>query len=799
MGKTYGPSSNLMSGLLRGTVFIGICLAAFFARQTANAGKVDDIAALIAGNTIPLPTVHPRRRKAKISTVPRSKATIAATNTGLLIAPPPLPTHNPLRRLKQKGSLALQVVTTLHIPPVPTRGGLISDRIKALAPVLNVNISTRDMALLKKSIEYNLKGRSESALASKNKISDPTVRKLAHWYYLRKASDISTPMTIEHFRVKNPDWPSRSLLRRRTEQALLKTKASPKIIKTLYGKNAPSSGIGKYLLALAYKRSGQKTKALKLARAAWHTHVLGKKIEDDLIKEFGDRLAHSDHRRRADHFLYKDNRRHLPTIRRVKKYLTKSEEEKINLRMEVVKRRLNAADKQYKEMGTKALSDSGLLFNRIQLLRRKEKFVHSRKLLSKAPIDVKGMVEPDEWWIERRLQTRYALRQNKPLEAYKIASRHGKISRKNQCEAEFLAGWIALTRLNRVKAATRHFTKERKAARSRTEIAKAEYWLGRSKLRQRDTIAALAHFAASAKYFRTYYGQLALQSVERHGRIDKITAPAPSQRDLERFVARDAVRALVIAHKAQFTGLIPLFFNQLAWRLKSPGEMTLLAELASQIHSRRGSVITGKIGIHRGFKLDRYAYPVNALPHFDQLTDKVDTALVLALARQESEFNAKAKSPVGARGMMQIMPGTAKAIARQHKVRYSRQKLISDPSYNIALGVAHLHDLIKKYNGSYILPLVAYNAGPGRVRDWIVSFGDPRNPKVDTINWIESIPFSETRRYVQRIMSSVQIFRARLKGTKGQVRLVQDINRGQPNEPKKAAQLPVVNINFTDR
>ena len=169
------------------------------------------------------------------------------------------------------------------------------------------------------------------------------------------------------------------------------------------------------------------------------------------------------------------------------------------------------------------------------------------------------------------------------------------------------------------------------------------------------------------------------------------------------------------------------------------------------------------------------------MPHYKRLTAKVDTAFILALARQESEFNPRAKSPVGARGMMQIMPGTARIIARQHKVRYSRSKLISDPSYNISLGVAHLHDLIKKYNGSYILTLVAYNAGPRRVNEWIESFGDPRSPSVDTIDWIESIPFSETRRYVQRIMASVQIFRARLNRQKPKIALLRDINRGHPD------------------
>ncbi len=756
MDNMCGPFSSLLSRLLQATISFGILVpvlvSILFFTQNTHAAEVDQIAALIEA----------------------SKKTSARHL-------PPLPRKNPLRALRQNSNDVRYSVSYGSIPPATAKRSLMSSRLKSLAPLLNLPVSRADIAALKQNIHHVIKMRSVEARAARSKISDPTVRKLALWYYLRKARGLDDPMALERFHKNNSDWPSRGLMRRRLEHALLQNDASPSTVKGLYAKKRPTTGVGKFLLALAYKRTGQPKRALKLVREAWHKHSLGKKTEKKLLSIFGNQLVAADHRRRADHFLYKDKKRHLHAVRRVKKYLSKPEQDKINLRMEVIKRRLGAAEKEYKKMGDGALSDVGLLFNKIQLLRRKEKFAASRKLLARAPLDTKGMVEPDEWWIERRLQTRYALRQNKPFAAYKIASNHGEISRRNRCDAEFLSGWIALTRLNKVKLAARHFAQQRKHAQRRREIAKAEYWLGRLQQKRGDKTGALSHFSNSAKYFRTYYGQLALQAIEKRNLVDQLIPPVPSKLDLRRFLARDSVRALVIAHKAEQYGLVSLFFNNLAWRLKNPGEITLLAELASQIHSRRGSVVTGKIGIYRGFDLDRYAYPLNAMPHYKRLTAKVDTAFILALARQESEFNAKAKSPVGARGMMQIMPGTARMIARQHKVRYSRSKLTSDPSYNISLGVAHLHDLIKKYNGSYILTLVAYNAGPRRVNEWIESFGDPRSPDVDTIDWIESIPFSETRRYVQRIMASVQIFRARLNKEQPKIALLQDINRGHPD------------------
>ena len=805
MAKYSRPVGGLLFRLLQGAVVMvlaGILVLAPFpgnmgmsargsesARDNARGNGSDRIGELIRASK---QNSGQRANNAKPATSSRSAGN-TVKRIGMRLA---LPTRNPLRGSRNSPSPRHNFTSTI-LPPSPTRSGGISNSIKALAPLLGLKISRSDIKALKQSIDAVLKIRAGEARAAMSRITDPAARKLARWYYLRKLSDLPDPLSMMRFAKRNPDWPSGRLLQRRTELALLKANASPQTVLAMYRKKPPSSATGKLLLALAYRQKGQAARALKLARTVWHSHALGEKLEKKLLAAFGKKLTTADHRRRADHFLYKDKRRHLAAVRRVRKFLPKAEQEKINLRMEVIKRRLADASRQYEKLGPKALTDSGLLFNKIQLLRRKKEYDRSRSLLHKAPTSARAMVEPDEWWIERRLQVRYALRHNKPDEAYKIASRHGEVSRKNRCDAAFLSGWIALTRLDKPQLAEKHFLAQRQHARSRPEIAKAEYWLGRVRLRQRDSIGALAHFAAAARYFRTFYGQLALQSVEQGGHIGTMGVPVPSRRDLKRFMARDAVRALLIAHQAQLGNLVPLFFNHLAWRLKSPGEMTLLAELASQIHSRRGSVITGKIGVYRGFKLDRYAYPVNALPHFKQLTSRnVDTALVLALARQESEFNPLAKSPVGARGLMQIMPGTAKIIARQHKVRYSRSRLTSDPAYNIALGVAHLHDLIEKYNGSYILPLVAYNAGPGRVRDWIEAFGDPRDPAVDTIDWIESIPFSETRRYVQRIMSSVQIFRARMSGQKGRIRLLEDINRGYPDPAENSPSPPVVKINY---
>ena len=228
--------------------------------------------------------------------------------------------------------------------------------------------------------------------------------------------------------------------------------------------------------------------------------------------------------------------------------------------------------------------------------------------------------------------------------------------------------------------------------------------------------------------------------------------------------------------------LAPLFFNQMARTLSSPGEAKLLSELAKVMKLPQSSVRLAKIAFNRGLPIADYAYPTNMMPKYKEINVPVEPALIYALSRQESEFNPIAKSSAGARGIMQIMPRTARAIARQHKVRYRRSSLTKKPSYNVMLGVAHLGDLLASYNGSYIMTLVAYNAGGGRVKNWVKDFGDPRGSAVDAIDWVERIPFTETRNYVKKILTSVQIYRARLNDPKEALQLLNDLNRGRQDK-----------------
>jgi soluble lytic murein transglycosylase len=479
--------------------------------------------------------------------------------------------------------------------------------------------------------------------------------------------------------------------------------------------------------------------------------------------------------------LFKDRKGKIPAVMRTAALLPKKEQKKIDTRVAVV-RRLRAAKKLLEGIPEEdAKGDVGLYFSRIQWLRRHDREEEAWTLMRATPNEPSLLLDLNEWWIERRINVRNALKAGHPEIAYEIASQHEPITGKYYAEAEFLAGWIALRFLKRPDDALKHFIALRTSALRPKVIARAEYWLGRASTVTGNKDEARSHFENATKYPLTYYGQLALQTLNlAPSPLALKKAPEPTKEETEAFLARDAVKAIGVIWAAGLEKLGPVFFNHLARTLESPGEAVLLAELAIALGHPHSSVRLGKIALNRGLPMAEYAYPIGLLPEYKTLNGSVDPALLHALSRQESEFNPKARSPVGARGIMQLMPRTARMVARRYKVRYQKSQLTRDPSYNVTLGVAFLSDLLDDYEGSYVLALCAYNAGGSRAKDWVEVAGDPRKPEIDAVDWVERIPFTETRNYVQKILTTMQIFRSRIEGPDNAIRLVEDLNRYKP-------------------
>jgi soluble lytic murein transglycosylase len=665
------------------------------------------------------------------------------------------------------------------------------DFAAVLKPLLSYQLSSSDQTNLKNALSATYRGDDPGAHAAADKITDGAAKKLATWYEYKVGDLDAQAEDIEAFRLANPDWPGQDELRERAEIALFVGDASPERVRAFFADAAPSTGAGKVALASAYLKEGNEAAARELISSAWRDYQLGQTVEKKILAKYGSMLTKEDHQARIDKLLFPDSESSAEAALRISKLLPPAEQKKVAARIAVVKRGANAGKLFDALPASTTNGDVGLLYNRIQWLRRKDRDQEAWKMLLDAPSEPAQLIDPDGWWSERRLNCRIALNAGQPRIAYDIAAKHGPISGDAYVEAEFLAGWVALRFLNEPRVALEHFLALRTAAKGSKNIALAEYWLGRAALALGDTGTAVVHFHGAAKYPQYYYGQLGRQALDAAPANLTVTpTPLPTEAEIQSFFANDAARAIGIALANDMERVTAQFFLALSRRLTNPGEVVLLAELAKLSGNPQIALRLAKIAFNRDIPIGDYALPIGVLPEYKSLlTDRVDPALVHALSRQESEFNAAAKSPVGAAGFMQLMPGTAKAVAKAYKVKFVSAQL-TNPTYNVQLGEAHLRDLIDSYGGSYIMTLAAYNAGGGRVQEWVRAFGDPRKPGVDPIDWVERIPFTETRDYVKKIMEALQLYRSRLAGSENALQLLQDLNRGRrvKIEPQLAVQ-----------
>ena len=736
------------------------------------------------------PAPEPDSRSTSVPMTPSASSELAKTTAGenvsevslpdrnpnppSLLAPPSLPADMPLPDANPNRTGGLEILKGTLAPAIVAPAPAM-DYASILTPIMSYDLSASDEAYFREVLRS---GRAAAA-----RITDEAARDFALWYKYRNSPATGDAEAIEQFRLSHPDWPGQDELREKAEAALFLTGADTDEVKKFFTASPPQTGAGKAALASVYQKDNNEPGARDLVVSAWRDHQLNAAVEKKILDRYGSWLTPEHHRARIDRLLYPDEKGAIEAALRISKLLSADEQKKVAARIAVIKRGGNAG-KLLDALPSNAIeADVGLRFNRIQWLRRTKDKEHREKawkMLLDAPSEPNVLLDLNNWWIERRVSCRGALNDGHPKVAYEIAAKHGLVSGDNYIEAEFLAGWIALRFLNDPNSALKHFLSLRRIATSSKSIALGEYWLGRTALELGDRRSAMVHFYNAAKYPQYFYGQLGRQSLDvKPAHLEITRTPLPTEADIQSFLSRGAVRAIGIARATGLDGAIPQFFLSLSRKLTNPVEVVLLAELAKLSGDPQIALRLSKIAFNRDLPLGDYALPIGGIPEFRSLlTDRVDPALVHALSRQESEFNAAAKSPVGASGLMQLMPATARMVAKQYKVNYSADQL-TNAAYNTQLGEAFLRGVIDDYGGSYIMALAAYNAGGGRVAEWVKQFGDPRDPNVDPVDWIERIPFTETRQYVIKIMESLQLYRSRLAGPRQALQLVQDINRGR--------------------
>lgn len=670
---------------------------------------------------------------------------------------------------------------SIQISDAEARSNAIFD--KAIAPLLALEFPEGDTAALKAAFTAIGKKNVAEALALRAQIGDPTARKLIDWGLLRQGEG-----SIQEFRsflAANPEWPNRWLLIRHLEAKLLKLQDASAVLNH-FAKSPPETAVGEAALAAAYAASGQRKKAAKLAAKAWREGDIEPEHEADVLARIGPLLTHDDHKWRLDRLLTDDFRwdssrkERAAVIRRQMQRVSAFEQAKAKARLAVFLRQ-DAAEKLLAALPAEAHTDWGVGFHRIMHLRRRGQRSEAAKLLLTAPVTKEELVNPDAWWIERRVNAYAALRDNNPKLAYAFVRDAGPLSVNPLKEQCFLAGWLALRYLGDVKAAIGHFKVMHEAADGPLSKAKAAYWLGRALAANGDEAGARSYYAIAARYFDTFHGQLAIQKLQPGVQSLPIAPPqAPTAEQINRFRNSDAVRAAVIADRARLGRSITRpFLANLGAIARSEAETALIAHLTRALGDTQQSLRIGKRAIAEGKNLVYYAYPVQALPDYKPLRTPPETAFLLGIARQESEFNTNIVSGAGARGILQVMPVTAKHVCRDYKISCDLPRLGNDEAYNLMIASAYIGDRMGEFRGSYILGLAGYNAGPGRARQWIREFGDPRDPSVDPIDWIERIPFQETREYVAKVLSNIQVYRSRLGAGSKALRLEQDLLRAR--------------------
>ena len=732
-------SAALQSTAIATTLALAVGLSAWAADASAK-------------SKIPLPKPRPIAR----NVVPKknTSASTVATTPAANAAARALPAPGIAPATRQHAALPSP---TARKPPTPA------------AVAATSSTSQADTEALENVIELVRKHKPADATQAEAAISDPVARKLAEWIILRSDDNGASVERYRAFISANPSWPSQTFLRRRLEAALWDDHRDDATVWAWFENESPLSAKGKLSLARTMIARGDRANAERLVRDAWHNDSMSEDTESTALDLLGALLTPGDHKARMDLMLYGSE--HEAALRAARR-LGSSE-------VALARARIAA---YHKASNTRALLDAvprelhgdpGYIFSRIQLLRREEKFAEAAQLMLSAPKDPGRLHNLDEWWVERRLLSRKMIDVGEHRTAYLIA-RDAALPARDiyKTEQEFTAGWIALRFLNDPSTAAQHFARIGVGSVNPTTLARAGYWQGRAAEAAGRTQDARTAYAAAAEQSTSYYGQLAraklgLPQIELNG------APAARGRAIERLEIVRAVQLLYELDEREIA--IPIFADM--GENGDPDALVGLGELASRHGDARGMLLMGKAALNRGLPFDFYAYPVTGIPPFKSIGPDVEQSIIFAIARQESAFNPAVVSPAQAYGLMQVTPDAGKYVCKKYGASFDLRRLKTDPVYNSALGAAELGGLIEDYRGSYIMTFAAYNAGRGSVRKWIERYGDPRDPKVDAVDWVELIPFAETRNYVQRIMENLQVYRARFGGGT-RLQIEADLHRG---------------------
>jgi len=652
--------------------------------------------------------------------------------------------------------------------------GLAVPMPAAAAPELTVSSADKRMAVAAlKAID---RGQSKRALERTSQVSDDDLRLVLQWMSYQFASKAAKRGDMIAFYETYSTLPSRNRLRNLIEP---KIDVSMPLADRLawFEANPPGTTVGKvrHLDALVV-RDGIKAHQQAI-RLLWVDGKFDKSTEQSYLARYRGEIRASDHAARLQRVLWQGPR----SAAQRAMYRAKGDARLLAEARYLLRYNRGNVDRAVSKVPKSLRNDPGLVFDRMRWRRKKGREAAALDLLQLKANE--SFLYAEERWKEHAILARWALREGRVTDAYRLSAWHGLTPGGSAyAEAEWYAGWVALRFLEDAPQAFIHFKNLADAVSTPVSLARAAYWAGRAAETKGDGETARVEFTAAANHPTVYYGQLAHEHLGRKGGLRLPEIPRIDDAAVAAFRDQPLIRGI---EKLSSIGTgekrLRRLFVGLVEDNTSAENVTLLAALARSIDRTDLAVATAKRALRDGIVLPLAGWPMLDPPDYPSLTGAppLEPPLVLSVVRQESLFRAAAISSAGARGLMQLMPATAKRVAKQTKTKYIRSKLTVDKAYNLKLGQAYLESLIDDFNGSYILALAGYNAGPSRSRAWIKAYGDPRDPAIDSIDWVEQIPFRETRNYVQRVMENLQVYRALWSGTEVASALSQDLQRSR--------------------
>jgi soluble lytic murein transglycosylase len=623
--------------------------------------------------------------------------------------------------------------------------------------------SEAEIALVKSAIAALRSGGASKATSVQATISDPVARKLVEWLILRSDHNGANSARYLAFIAANPNWPNLAMFRKRAEGMFWVENVKPAQVVSFFKDSPPQSGVGRLVLARALIAQGDAEGASALVRQAWRNDPLPEDVEKQVLERWSEFLSRADHKARMEKRLFAaDNESAMRAARRLGGADLAIAQARI-----AIPRKVGAANVDPKKarklldaVPADARHDPGYLFAHAHVLRHDGKIAEAAQVLLSAPRDLAEVHDGEEWWVERRIMARKLLDLGDPRSAYLMVADAAEPTKENsRVERHFMAGWIALRYLDDPATAAVHFARIQDVSSHPTSQARSHYWLGRVAEASHQPDQARARYQAAARASAAYYGQLARA---RLGLPALALAAPPATPDKHAEAERlELVRALEILYALNERTLVIPLMAGIGSAVDDVGTLSALGELAEQYEDARGMLHLGKAALARGLPLDYYAFPTVGVPRYTPIGPGIDSGMLFAIIRQESAFDPSDWSHAQAMGLMQVTPEAGRDTCKRFSCKYDVKRLKNDTPYNLQVGAAELGGLMQDYRGNYILAFAAYNAGRGRVRDWIALFGDPRDPKVDPIDWVERIPFMETRNYVQRVMENFQVYRVR--------------------------------------